>query len=183
MLSSSVRRLSPDAEQKITLALYRALARAELLAPASAQGAFIPANNVFDAMIAVGKVLKTAQSEIFLLDPYMDATILTDFVVSAPEGVQIRLLAEIGKVEAPLKPAIQRWQTQYPQRKLTCKLANTGQLHDRAIFIDMKVVHSVSQSFNGLAKTSPATIPKLDAETGALKMAAYEQIWGNAQLI
>lgn len=173
---------SPQEGQKVILALYRAMYRAELLTPASAQGTFIPASNIFDAMVAVGKVLRTAQREILLLDSYMDATILSDFVVSASDSVKIQLLVEDGKVKSTLKPALQRWHQQYPKRSLICKLANAGQLHDRAIFIDKQIVYSVSQSFNGLAKNSPATIQKLDAEIALLKMSAYDQIWQNANV-
>ena len=46
-----------SAANEIQVILYRALARAELQAPASGQGAFIPAGNAFDGFAAVGKVL------------------------------------------------------------------------------------------------------------------------------
>ena len=174
---------SSDAATRVTLALYRALAKAELMAPSPARGAFIPAGNSFDAMKAVGSVLNNAASEILLLDPYMDATTLTDFASLAPDSVQIRVLAEQGKVKSTLKPAILRWQGQYQDRPLVGKLAAPGQLHDRAIFIDKKEVYLVSQSFNALATRSPATIQKLDMETAGLKASAYEQIWQSAAII
>ena len=55
-----------------TAILYRALAVAESAAPVSARGAFIPAGNVFDAMAAVGKILRAVSSDLLIIDPYMD---------------------------------------------------------------------------------------------------------------
>jgi hypothetical protein len=42
-------------------------------------GAFIPAGNAFDAMAAIGSVLRTAKQGVFIVDPYMDEKALTDF--------------------------------------------------------------------------------------------------------
>jgi hypothetical protein len=58
--------------QEITMVLHRALAAAELKAPVAVTGSFIPAGNAFDAMAAVGKVLRTARRCALIVDPYMD---------------------------------------------------------------------------------------------------------------
>ncbi len=73
------------ADQIRTIA-YRALAVAEAKAPAAVQGSFIATGQGFDAFAAVGKILQSANADVFLVDPYMDASIVTDFVVLAPEG-------------------------------------------------------------------------------------------------
>jgi hypothetical protein len=44
--------------------LYRVLAAAELKAPASAKGTFIPVGNSFDAFVALAKVLQTATRDV-----------------------------------------------------------------------------------------------------------------------
>ena len=75
----------------------------------SVQGSFIPAGNAFDAMIAVGRVLQSAASDILIVDPYMDEKVLTDFTVLAPESCFIRLLADAQHVKATLRPAATRW--------------------------------------------------------------------------
>jgi hypothetical protein len=76
------------------LILQRALARAELAAPASSSGSFLPVGSQMDAMTAIGKVLKEARSRLLIVDPYLDHTILTDFAAMATEGVKIDLLSD-----------------------------------------------------------------------------------------
>jgi hypothetical protein len=109
-LSNSSMQLS--ASQDVTRVVYRALAKAELKAPAAIQGSFIPAGNSFDAMGAIGKVLGGATQDLLIVDPYMDEKVLTDFAGLAPEHVHLRLLADQQK----LKPTL-RWRPASPSRK------------------------------------------------------------------
>lgn len=158
--------------------LYRALGLAELRAPMAARGAFIPAGNAFDAMIAVGKVLQTATTDALIVDPYMDEKALTDFAVQTPVAVTIRLLADTASHKPTLKPAATRWIAQYgAARPLEVKLASTRSLHDRLIAIDGAEAWTLTQSLNALAARSPASLVRVDAETGALKISAYEDMW------
>jgi hypothetical protein len=68
--------LRAEVLQTVMRILYSALATAELKAPPSAQGAFIPAGSRFDAFAAITKVLQTATADVFVVDPYMDETVL-----------------------------------------------------------------------------------------------------------
>ncbi len=72
-----------DPAAKIMMILHRALAIAELRAPAAVQGAFIPAGNVFDALMVIGKVLQTSKLDVLIVDPFMDEKALTDFACLA----------------------------------------------------------------------------------------------------
>ena len=67
--------LRQDTLQQILQNLYNTLAAAELKAPASAQGAFIPARNSFDAFTAINKVLQSATADVLIVDPYLDEKI------------------------------------------------------------------------------------------------------------
>ena len=91
--------------QQIAFILHRALAAAELKAPASLSGSFIPVGNVFEAMAAVGKVLQAAKQDVLIVDPYMDETVLTDFGTVISTGVSLRLLADGASVKPSLTPA------------------------------------------------------------------------------
>ncbi len=64
---------------QILAILHRALARTELNAPAAAQGAFIRVGAAFNVFQAMSKVLGEATQDLLIVDPYMDATVLTDF--------------------------------------------------------------------------------------------------------
>jgi hypothetical protein len=166
------------ARQDIALILYRALAVAEVRAPVSAQGTFIPAGNSFDAFAAVGKVLGTATRDILIVDPYLDEKALTDFAPLAHDGVSIRLLADGSGHKPTLIPASKRWVTQYgAARPLEVRLAPAGMLHDRLIITDAVSTWVLTQSLNAFAARSPASIVRVDQETAALKVSAYDAIW------
>jgi hypothetical protein len=161
--------------------LRRTAAVAELQSPVSVQGTFIHAGNVFDAMVALGKVLQSATSEVLIVDPYMDEKALTDFVLLVSEKVPIRLLSDAQSVKPTLRPAYERWVKQYgPARPLTVRLAPARTLHDRVIIIDGAAAYVSTQSLNAIAVRSPASITRADAETAGLKIEAYQKIWDSA---
>ncbi|SJM29975.1 phosphatidylserine/phosphatidylglycerophosphate/cardiolipin synthase family protein [Mesorhizobium delmotii] len=158
--------------------LQRALARAELAAPASSSGAFLPVGSAMDAMTAIGKVFKEPRSRILIVDPYLDETILTDFAPMIPEGVKIDLLSDSATAKATLAPAVKRWTSQYGAVR-AIEARNTGPrlLHDRLIVIDDNRVWNVSQSFKDFAARSPASLVVVTADVAALKIPAYAALW------
>jgi hypothetical protein len=158
--------------------LYTALAKAELAAPVSAQGSFIPVGADFDGLVAVGKVLAEATSDALIVDPYLDQVFLTDFAASAPEVVRLRLLSDQRSHKATLAPAARRWAVQHgSSRPLDVRLTLPGALHDRLIIVDAKRVWSVTQSFKDLAARSPASIMRVGGDMAELKIVTYEEMW------
>jgi hypothetical protein len=167
--------------KEIAMVLHRALAAAELKAPVSVVGAFIPAGNAFDAMATIGKVLGTAKQSALIVDPYMDEKALTDFAPLAAAGVSIYLLADEQSYKPSLKPSQQRWVTQYgASRPLEIRLAPARTLHDRLIAIDDAQTWVLTQSLNAFALRSPASVVRVDDETSKLKITAYAAIWTTA---
>jgi hypothetical protein len=139
--------------------------------------------NTFDAFAAISKILAPAASDVLIVDPYMDESILTDFAGTAPELVKLRLLTDAKTVKPGFEPAVLRWREQYgTTRPLEARLAPAKALHDRAIFVDGTQAWIITQSFKDLAKRSHAEIVRAD-ETAALKVAAYEAIWSAATVI
>lgn len=144
------RQLAPFAVEEIKSIMFRALARAEVRAPAAARGAFIAAKSPFDAFAAVGKVLSEARADLLIVDPYMDAALLTEFAPLAAEGVVLRLLSDEASIKDSLKPAAERWQNQHGDRRpVEVRLAAARSLHDRSVFID----RSTPGSLHSLSKT------------------------------
>ncbi|MCK1681760.1 phosphatidylserine/phosphatidylglycerophosphate/cardiolipin synthase family protein [Bradyrhizobium sp. 147] len=168
--------------QTMMMAIHKVLAAAELASPAGAQGAFIPVGSPFDAYSAVAKIFAAAASDILVVDPYMDDTMLLDFAGAVSDHVALRLLSDQQSAKASLGPAAAKWWTQYPHRKIQVRLAAARTLHDRAILVDGKGAWTVTQSFKDLAKRSPAEIVRGD-DIAALKVAAYEQIWNSAEVV
>lgn len=166
-----------SAVQKIFQILYRAMGHCELYLPAGSGGSFVPVGNSFDAFAALTKVFDQAKIDIMIVDPYMDQAALVDFGLAVPEGVQLRLLADIADHKATLKPAAEKWISQYgDSRPLSIRLATAKSLHDRAIFIDQREAWTLTQSLKDFAKRAPAEIIRADS-IAALKVDAYEQIW------
>lgn len=163
--------------------LYRVLAAAELQAPAGIKGTFIPVGNSFDAFAALAKVFQSANTDILVVDPYLDETALTEFGSAVPERVVLRLMADSASCKPTLLPAARRWAQQHGNsRPLFVRLAAEKSLHDRAIFIDSTVAWTLTQSLKDFAKRSPAEIVRAD-DTASLKIFAYEEIWKVAQVI
>jgi hypothetical protein len=165
--------------------LHRALARAELAAPATAQGMFISAGDGFSAFAAVGKVLARATSDLLLIDAYADATILTDYVITAPERIPVRILtADKQARRLVLAPAVARWQAQFgSDRPLEVRFSPSSSLHDRLMLVDQKEAWTVGQSFNAMAERSHTSIVRADEVLAAMKVAAYEDMWQAGSLL
>ncbi|WP_088507208.1 hypothetical protein [Burkholderia ubonensis] len=180
-LDSAIRAMNA---QTIAATVHRALAKAELMAPAASQGAFIAVGESFTALAAVSKVLAAARQTALIVDPYADAKVLTDFAVLAPEGVLVRILSDAGTVKPGLKPAADSWANQYgATRPLEIRLAAARSLHDRLITVDDTQAWTLTQSLKDFAARSPATIVKVDAETAGLKISAYGAIWQAAEVL
>jgi len=173
--------LRHQARPTIMQCLNNALADMKLRTSNATSGAFIGAGDVFNALVAVTKVLAEAKKGILLIDPYADAQVLTTYAIQAPESIRIDILAETGKAKAGLKPAVAAWQQQYgATRPLEARLASHGQLHDRLVVIDGGAIWMLGQSFNALVTRSPTALVRLDALTGSLKLAAYTEYWNSA---
>lgn len=170
---------------QIVAILHRALARAELIAPASAQGAFIPVGAAFDVFQAIGKVLSRATTDVLFVDAYMDAKVLTDFAPLAAEQVAIRLLTDCHYTNpATMQPPAARWRQQYgASRPLTVRLTAPRLLHDRLIVVDDREVWSLTQSLKDFAARSPASVLRVEGDVAKLKLDAYRQLWAGAQVL
>jgi hypothetical protein len=157
---------------------HQALAKAELHAPAELQGAFIAAGHSFDAFAAVAKALGTATADVFIIDPYADAKLLTDYAPLAPDSVSVRVLTEATHSKA-LKPAAEHWRQQMKQ-PLEVRLGATRTLHDRLILIDGKTAFVLGQSFKDLATRAHTSLVRMPPDAGKLKIEAYELMWSSA---
>ena len=166
---------------KILAILYRALASAEAKMPIEMQGAFIPAGSPYDALVAVGKIIKIATSEVFFVDPYADHLLLQDFAILAAPNIKVRILTGEFKSKPSFKPAVERWCKQYiDERSLEVRFSPDKFLHDRVIIIDNSKTYVLTQSFGAIASRSPASITRSDPETSVLKIAYYQDLWSNA---
>lgn len=176
--------LGYDNIRKIQMISYRVLAYAEARAPKSAQGAVIPIGAAYDALKAIGAILAEAKSDILVVDPYMDASILKNYVALVITGVPVRLLCDSFYTKAPALPALQAalsaWKTQYGPAGLETRATGPRVLHDRLIIIDGNGVWLLSQSLKDLANRSPASVMPADQEIADWKSQFYATTWAAA---
>src|SRR5262245_18452941 len=113
-----------------------------------------------------------------MVDPYADATVLWEYAVAAPEQVSVRVLADPAHLQPSLKPAAARWTKQFgATRPLGVRLAPAWALHDSAILVDRATAWTLGQSFKDLVARAHTTLSRLERESCALKIAAYEPMW------
>jgi hypothetical protein len=163
----------------VGILLHRALANAE----AKCGGQSLPTGTVvnpgqpFKAFSEIAGVLRGAQKELFIVDPYMNDTVLSQYALAAPEGVSIKLLSREQKPHTDLlRTACLKWQSEYAsKRPLEARL--THGLHDRVIFIDKVAVWQLSQSIKDFGVNATATVIPLDNSLLADKLAAYDDAW------
>ncbi len=115
----------------------------------------------------------------FIVDPYADAKLLTDYAPLAPDTASVRVLTEATTYSKSLKPAAEHWAQQMKQ-PLEVRLSAPRTLHDRAILIDGKTAFALGQSFKDLVARSHTTLVRMPPDAGKLKIEAYEAMWSSA---
>ena len=120
--------------------VFTALADGRLL-----PSGIIPANTEFDSIRQVSRLVENAKSEIVVIDPYADATIL-DVLSAKKAGVAVRLVCKNrGK---PTASEIAKFNRQY--KGLT--VSYSDEFHDRFVIIDNAELHNFGSSVNSLGR-------------------------------
>ena len=120
--------------------VFDALDRGRLL-----PSGIIPANTEFDSIRQVSRLVESAKSEIVIIDPYADATIL-DVLSGKGTGVTVRLVCKNrGK---PTTSEIAKFNKQY--KGLT--VSYSDDFHDRFVLIDNTELHNLGSSINSLGR-------------------------------
>ena len=126
-------------EERFTT-IFDALGRGRLL-----PSGIIPANTEFDSIRQVSRLVESAKSEIVVIDPYADATIL-DVLSGKKTGVTVRLVCKNrGK---PTASEIAKFNRQY--KGLT--VSYSDDFHDRFILVDGAELHNLGSSINCLGR-------------------------------
>src|SRR3546814_12798953 len=112
-----------------------------------------------------------------MVDAYADQTIITDFAVTAPENVVVRILGANKETrKESMRPAVERWTRQFGGgRSLTVRVAPQASLHDRLILIDGSAASSAHQPFTAMAPSSHPSIEHSAPGMAAMNMTPYEE--------
>ena len=126
----------------------------------------LPADSEYDSIRMVSRLITQAKSELLIIDPYADVTLLDILSEKAP-GVTVRLVCKNrGK---PTRSEIEKFNRQY--KGLTVE--HSDSFHDRYILIDDTELHNLGSSINYLgcrvtnySTSDPKEIKKLHALLG-----------------
>ena len=126
----------------------------------------LPANSEYDSIRMVSRLIAQAKSELLIIDPYADVTLL-DILSEKASGVTVRLICkDRGK---PTRSEIEKFNRQY--KGLTVE--HSDDFHDRYILIDNAELHNLGSSINYLgcrvtnySTSDPKEIKKLHAFLG-----------------
>ena len=120
--------------------VFTALASGNLL-----PSGILPAGSEYDSLRYVSRLVESAKSEIVVIDPYADATIL-DVLSGKKAGVTVRLVCKnLGK---PTASEIAKFNRQY--KGLTVSYSDG--FHDRFVIIDNVELHNLGSSVNCLGR-------------------------------
>lgn len=81
---------------------------------------------MFDYFDEIRKLVELATTDLFFIDPYLDADFVSRYLPHVRDGIQIRLLAR-EKIPT-LIPAVKVFAQQYPQRPIQVRSA--ANFHD-----------------------------------------------------
>lgn len=155
----------------------RAIADLELQVPEKGRVAFA-AGEVYDFFRELNKVIGSAEKSIFIVDPYLDATVFDHYLNSRKANVTVRLL--LSKNSENVKSAAKKYTQQHGN---VIEVRKSNKIHDRVIFLDGYVCWIVGQSLRDAAKAKPTYLAPLAPDVVAAKLDDYERIWTEAQAI
>jgi len=130
--------------------------------------------NSYAFLMDIIDIIKGANQEIFIIDPYFDDERFNLFVQKFKDGIKIKIL--IGSITARLNSTIvDTFKKSNTQIDLSVK--KSGEIHDRLIFADDRC-WIMGQSIKNAAESKPTYIVEIIDNIHMRKI--YEDIWDRA---
>jgi hypothetical protein len=137
---------------------------------------FFEAGEAYRATKQLFKILKRANSEVAIVDEYLDDTVF-DYIESLDPGVLVKLLTGTNK---PIFPRLLR--TLQAQGTKVEARENT-QCHDRFVVLDSQEVWHLGASINGIGKKAFMISRVNDAEELSKFLGDFQQWWAQGRPI
>ena len=158
-----------------TLATFKILlqqAKADLSAELGRGGVAFAKGSVFEYFDELRKLIETARTDVFFVDPYLDADFVSRYLPYVAEGVSIRLLGG-PKKRATLLPTVESFAQQFG-RSASVRISDA--LHDRFLFVDGAACYFSGASFKDGAKNAPTVLAQI-TDTFPMMRDTYERLW------
>lgn len=162
---------------KMVSLLQRAIADLELRIPRNAEQVYGP-GAVYDFYRALKEIMESAQSTVFVIDPYLDEEVFDTYITPLSRNVTVRML--LIQFAAQVRAAIEKFALQH---QIHIEARSSNLLHDRVIFIDDNSCWVLGQSIKDAAKKKPTYIAPLSADAAGLKLTHYEGIWSKGKIL
>ncbi len=94
----------------------------------------IEAKKPFEYFTKIRKIVEEATSEVFFVDPYLDADFVLKYLPHVKPDVRVRLLTS--EKVSKLVPSVQTFRAEYGIQVEIRKPQKTQKIHDRYVFID-----------------------------------------------
>ena len=136
----------------------------------------VGANKPFQYFDEIRQLVSAARTEVFFVDPYLDAEFVSRYLPLVAQGVGVRLLA---REKLPtLLPAIDLYRK---ETKATVEVRSAPGFHDRYLFVDQTDCYHSGASFKDGAKAAPTTLTQV-ADAFAALLSTYEALWSNGKM-
>jgi hypothetical protein len=135
----------------------------------------VEAGKTYQYFEHIRRFIELSTSEIFFIDPYINADFVSRYLIHVKEGVKIKILTK--EYLSKLVPAIQVFSE---ERKIQVEVRSATELHDRYLITDKKNCYQSGTSFKDGAKNAPTTLVEIhDAFKAVLQ--TYEAIWDKSE--
>lgn len=159
-----------NGRSKLTALLHQA--RAALRMEVGPLSVVVDKGQVFDYFDEVRKVIEPARSDVFFVDPYLDAEFVTRYLPHVAPGTGVRLLGSSKKM-ATLLPAVDLFAK---QSGLSIHVRSSTDIHDRYLFVDRAACYLSGASFKDGAKNAPAVLTQIGDAFAAMWI-TYDGLW------
>ena len=136
--------LEPCRKTLFTFKVLLQQAKADLIMDLGRSSVVVPEGQQFHYFDGLRKLIETARSEVFFVDPYLDADFVSRYLPYVAKGCAVRLLGRY-KVTT-LLPAVDMF-TQQSGTPVSVRVSKS--LHDRYLFVDRSACYQSGASFKG----------------------------------
>ena len=139
-------------------------------------GVVIERGMQFDYFDRIRKIIEQANSEIFFVDPYMNADFVSNYMELIDWSIKIRLLtsSDVNSLVTAVKFLAK-------QSEVGVEIRSSKEIHDRFIFVDEQDCYISGASFKDGAKRSPSVIAQITDGFDAL-FDCYQKIWDSSSI-
>jgi hypothetical protein len=160
---------------KLTSLLHQA--RADLRMEVGPLSVVVEKGQVFDYFDELRKVIEPARSEVFFVDPYLDAEFVSRYLPQVATGTSVRLLGG-PKSMATLLPAVDLFTT---QSGTPIQVRSSNDIHDRFLIVDRAACYLSGASFKDGGKNAPAVLTQIGDGFQAM-WNTYDALWARGKI-